>query len=100
MEEAGQIVGARWFRRVFWIVIPLIKKGLIVSWIVSFIFCLRDFGITMMVYPPGYDTFSVRIFTLMANGSPELISALCVLMIVSTVLPLLVGWFLLEKLKR
>jgi len=100
MEEAGQIVGAKWFRRVFWIVIPLIKKGLIVSWIVSFIFCLRDFGITMMVYPPGHDTFSIRIFTLMANGSPELISALCVIMILSTVFPLFLGWFLLERFSK
>jgi iron(III) transport system permease protein len=42
----------------------------------------------MMVYPPGHDTFPVSIFTLMANGSADLIAALCVIMIVATLLPL------------
>jgi iron(III) transport system permease protein len=42
----------------------------------------------MLVYPPGYDTLPVRIFTLMANGAPDLIAAACVLMIGTTVLPL------------
>src|SRR5258705_13885455 len=42
----------------------------------------------MLVYPPGYDTLPVRIFTLMANGGPDLIAAACVLMIATTVLPL------------
>ncbi len=100
MEESAQIVGARWFRRMIFIVAPLIKKGLIVSWIVSFIFCFRDFGLTMLVYPPGQDTFPVRIFTLMANGSPELISALCVVMVFSVLFFIIVGIFLLKLLKN
>jgi iron(III) transport system permease protein len=58
------------------------------AWLVAYIFCLRDLGITMMVYPPGHDTLPVRIFTLMANGAPSLIAALCVILIAATVLPL------------
>ncbi|MCP4712801.1 MAG: hypothetical protein GY869_29590, partial [Planctomycetes bacterium] len=34
------------------------------------------------------DTFPVRTFTLMANGAPELIAALCIIMIAATLLPL------------
>ncbi|MFQ5668075.1 MAG: ABC transporter permease [Candidatus Binatia bacterium] len=92
MEEAAQVVGARWVRRMGGIVAPLAKRGLVAGWLVGYIFCLRDMGITMMVYPAGHETFPVRIFTLMANGSPELISALCLIMIAATLLPLGVGW--------
>lgn len=88
MEEAAQVVGARWIRRVIWIVAPLAKRGLIAGWLVGYIFCLRDTGISMMVYPPGRDTFPVRIFTLMANSPAELVAALCVIMIGTTLLPL------------
>ncbi len=88
MEEAAQIVGARWLRRAALIVVPLAKRGLLAGWLVGYIFCLRDTGISMMVYPPGHDTFPVRIFTLMANGSADFIAALCVIMIVATLLPL------------
>lgn len=90
MEEAAQVVGARWLRRLGLIVAPLARRGLATAWLVAYIFCLRDVGITMMVYPPGHDTLPVRLFTLMANGAPDLIAALCVLMIAATLLPLAV----------
>lgn len=88
MEEAAQIVGAGWFRRLSGILIPLAKKGMIIMWLVGFIFCLRDLDITMMVYPPAHDTLPVRIFTLMANSPEEVIAALCMIMIVITLMPL------------
>jgi iron(III) transport system permease protein len=88
MEEAAEIVGAGWPRRMLWIVGPLAKRGLIAAWLVGYIFCLRDTGITMLVYPPGRDTLPVRTFTLMANGSVGLIAALSVVMIAATLLPL------------
>ena len=89
MEEAAASAGANWMRRLGLIVLPLIRNALVVGWLIAYIFCLRDTGITMLVYPPGYDTLPVRIFTLMANGAPPLIAATCVLMIAATVLPLL-----------
>ena len=70
------------------IVAPLAKRGLIAAWLISYVFCLRDLGISMIVYPPGSDTLPVRILTLMANGAPSLIAALCVILIVVTLLPL------------
>ncbi|MCP4710487.1 MAG: iron ABC transporter permease [Planctomycetes bacterium] len=88
MDQAAQMASARWFRRIALIVVPLARRGLIAGWLVGYIFCLRDMGISMMVYPPGSDTFPVRTFTLMANGAPELIAALCIIMIAATLLPL------------
>ncbi|MEN8127765.1 MAG: ABC transporter permease subunit [Planctomycetota bacterium] len=56
MEEAAQIAGARWFRRTALITAPLAKRGILAGGLVGYIFCLRDTGISMMVYPPGHDT--------------------------------------------
>jgi iron(III) transport system permease protein len=91
LEQAAQLCGARWFTPLRHIVAPLAKRGLIGAWIIAYIFCLRDLGITLVVYPPGFDTLPVRILTLMANGAPSLISALCVILIAVTLLPLFVG---------
>ncbi len=88
MEEAAQVAGAGWYRRVFKILVPLVKRGMIATWLICFIFCLRDIGITMMIYPPAHDTLPVRTFTLMANSPDNIISALCVIMIMITLLPL------------
>ncbi len=88
MEEAAQIAGVGWYHRIFKILVPLIKRGMFATWLICFIFCLRDVGITMMVYPPAHDTLPVRTFTLMANSPDNIISALCVTMIMITLLPL------------
>lgn len=88
MEEAAQVMGVTWIRRISGIVVPLVKRDLAVAWLVAYIFCLRDTGISMLVYPPGSDTLTVRIFTTMANGEPAMIAALCVLLIVFSLIPL------------
>jgi iron(III) transport system permease protein len=54
----------------------------------------------MLVYPAGRETLPVRIFTLMANGSPELIAALCIIMIAATLLPIGILWKLLNPIGR
>jgi len=94
MEEAAQVAGAGWFRRMALIVAPLARRGLLAGWLVGYIFSLRDTGITMLVYPAGHETLPVRIFTLMANGRPELIAALCVIMIAATLLPAGLLWMM------
>ncbi len=94
MEEAAQVAGARWFRRAAFIVAPLARRGLLAGWLVGYIFSLRDTGITMLVYPAGHETLPVRIFTLMANGSPQLIAALCMVMITATLLPAGILWMI------
>jgi len=88
MEECAQIVGAGWFRRLFGVLVPQAKYGIVAAWLVGFIFCLKDLGITMIVYPPDHNTLPVHIFTLMANSPEQVIAALCVIMVVITCLPL------------
>jgi iron(III) transport system permease protein len=88
LEQAARISGANWFMTLRYILAPLATRGLIAAWLVSYVFCLRDLGISMVVYPPGSDTLPVRILTLMANGAPSLIAALCVILVAVTLLPL------------
>jgi len=55
---------------------------------IGLIFSLRETTITMLVYPPGYETLPVYTMTQMANGDPKLIAALCLFMIAMVLLPL------------
>jgi iron(III) transport system permease protein len=88
LEQAAQLCGATWFMTLRHIVVPMARHGLIAVWVIGYVFCLRDLGISMIVYPPGSDTLPVRILTLMANGTPSLIAALCVILIAVTLLPI------------
>jgi len=100
MEEAAQVAGAGWFRRMACMVLPLARRGLLAGWVVGYVFSLRDTGITMLVYPAGHETLPVRILTLMANGSAELIAALCIIMIAATLLPIGILWMIFHPTKR
>lgn len=86
-ERAAQLAGADWFMTLRRITLPLAGRGLAAAWAVGYVFCLRDLSISMVVYPPGSETLPVRIMTLMANGAPSLIAALCVILIAATLLP-------------
>jgi len=86
-EEAARIAGASWFARMWHIILPLARRGLFVAWFIGFLFCMRDLGITMMVYPAGFETLPVHTFTTMANGPPSLVAALCMLMVIAVLIP-------------
>jgi iron(III) transport system permease protein len=97
MEEAAAIAGASWTARLTHITVPLSRKGLLAAWLLAFLFCLRDTGLALVVYPPGRETLPVRLFTLMANGRPALISALCILILLSAAVPFAVLALLFAK---
>ncbi|NOU20284.1 MAG: iron ABC transporter permease [Methyloglobulus sp.] len=88
LEQVAALAGAGWWRRLLLIVLPLSRRGLLLAWLVSYLFCLRDTGLAMLVYPPGEDTLPVRIYTLMANSRFGLVTALCTLMMVAALSPL------------
>jgi iron(III) transport system permease protein len=88
LEEAAWLSGAGWFITLRRIVAPLASRGLLAAWLISYVFSLRDVAMSIVVYPPGYDTLPIRILTLMANGAPSLIAALCIILIAITIVPL------------
>jgi iron(III) transport system permease protein len=91
LEDSARVAGASWSRRMLLIIVPLCGRGLMVSWLAAYVFCLRDLGISALVYPPGGDTLPVRTFTLMANGPPEIVASLCLVTVMMTVVPLAIA---------
>lgn len=88
MEEAAEVAGVGWARRVSGILVPLLWPSILAGWAVAFLFCLRDVSLSLLLAPAGHDTLTARTMTLMANGSPELIAALCLLLISLSAIPL------------
>ena len=91
MEEAGTVTGTSWFRILGKILLPLQGYGLIATWLICFMFCVGELGTTILVYPPGHETLPIA-FTVMANSPTDVVSALSIIIVVMTLLP--VGVFL------
>lgn len=90
LDEAARLSGATWARRLFRISIPLSARTLVCAWLAAYILCLRDVPIALMTAPPGSDPLPARILTLMANGAPQMIASLCLIMAIASLIPLVI----------
>ena len=95
LEQAAQSAGASYVRRLLRIVAPLNRRGLGAAWIGMFVFCLRDLETAVLLYPPGGETLTVRIFTLEANGPPAVVAGLALLQVLLTAAAVAAGGILL-----
>lgn len=95
LEEAAQIAGAGWFRRVFYVLLPMQRRTIVGVWMLVFILSLRDTTLPLLLSPPGRDTLSARTLTLMANGSESVTATLGLLSILIAAIPAILGmlWF-------
>lgn len=82
-EEAAQIAGAGWFRRMIHIVIPIQKGALVAGVLLPFISGIRGLSLFVILAVPGTDvltTFSLRMldynYTQAANAIVLIISAI------------------------
>jgi len=84
LEQAAASSGAGFFRSFFCIVLPLQARVMAASWLLAFVFCLRDLESAVLYYPPGREPLTVRIFTLEANGPEPLIASLALIQVMLT----------------
>ena len=98
LDEAAQIEGISFSVRLRKILIPLIMPTLFVAFVISFIFCLGELGITIMLYPPGTEIMPIKVFTIMANAPQSLTSSMT-LIVFSITLLIITGFYFIVKPK-
>lgn len=96
LEEAAAATGAGFVRRLLRILVPLHARGIGFAWLLAVVFCLRDLETAVLYYPPGGEPFTVRLFTLEANGSEPVVAALAAVQVVITAAVLALGGLVLR----
>lgn len=93
LEEAARITNASWLQTIRLILVPLIRPGLLVAWLLVFIPALGELSATVLLYTSGTETIAVAIFRLNDLGQLEAVSALAVFTIgVILAMSLLLQW--------
>jgi len=75
LQDVAALSGANQFKINRDILVPLLKPGIKFAWIITFILCLGELTSTVLVVPPGHETLSLRIYSLMHYGESSLIAA-------------------------
>lgn len=101
LEEAAQDLGAKPFRVLIDITMPLIAPGMLAGWLLSFTLSLDDLIIASFVSGPGAVTLPMLIYSRVRLGLRPDINALATIIIVVVAIGvLLAGWIMLRQQKQ
>lgn len=92
MEEAVRILGGSRATAVSRVVVPLLKKGLIGSWLLVFIPAVRELSTALFLVGPNTRVISVMMLDLSENGSFETLAALGFVLLGATLAIVAIGY--------
>ena len=98
LDEAAQLTGALFFKRFRIIYLPIMTPTIVAVFILNFILMLSDLVIPIMTFPPGTQPVSVKVFTMMANASQSLTSAMIFVFFVVTLSAVSLLYLILKNL--
>ena len=95
LDDAARTIGAGYLARL-WLHLGMAPRSMFGAFALALVFSLRDLETAVLLYPPGGEPLTARIFTLEANGPPGVVSALAGLHVLITFAAASVGWLLLR----
>ncbi len=97
MEDAVRILGGSWILALRRVILPLLKGGLITSWLLVFIPATRELSTAIFLYGPNTRTMSVLLFDMSEEGRFELLAAFGLLLLFATIIIVAVGFRLVGR---
>jgi len=91
LEEAARVIGAGQGKVYGDVTVPLIRFGLIGSWLLMFMMFVREYSTGVYLLGPGTEVIGSLIVSLWGTGALDLISALSVIEVVSVGLILFIA---------
>lgn len=86
--------------RFFLCTLRMIWKECVSAILIVFALAMGEFGVTLLVTPPGYQSLTVKIYNYVHYGSSETVAAMCLFMIIVVLLVSFSVFFLLTGKKN
>ncbi|MBL8548228.1 MAG: iron ABC transporter permease [Hyphomonadaceae bacterium] len=99
LDNAARTIGAGYLERLK-LQFGIAPQALLGAFALTLVFSLRDLETAVLLYPPGGEPLTARIFTLEANGPPGVVSALAVLHVLITFGAIGLAWLTLGQGSR
>ncbi len=82
LEESAQTSGASWWQTFRRVLLPLLLPALLAGWLYVFVASARELSSSILLYSPGNEVVSIRIWELYQQGYLTQLAALGVMMVV------------------
>ncbi|MCC7271760.1 MAG: iron ABC transporter permease [Alphaproteobacteria bacterium] len=97
MEDAVRILGGGRLLAIRRVIVPLLKTGLVGTWLLVFIPATRELSAAIFLYGPDTRTMAVMLFDLSEEGNFERLAALGWLLLAATIVIVAVGYRLVGR---
>ena len=81
LEESAQTSGASWWQTFRRVLLPLLLPALLAGWLYVFVATARELSSSILLYSPGNEVVSIRIWELYQQGYLTQLAALGVMMV-------------------
>ncbi|MBV9440230.1 MAG: iron ABC transporter permease [Candidatus Eremiobacteraeota bacterium] len=97
LENAARTLGATRIRTLRTVTAPLLRRGLLASWLLVFIPAIRELSSAIFLFTPRTATMTTQIFDFSDAGNYEGVSTLAILILVITLIIVSVAYRFLGK---
>jgi spermidine/putrescine transport system permease protein len=97
LVDAARDLGANNFNVGLRVLLPLLGPGIMAGGLLAFTLSVDDFVVTFFTSGPGSTTLPVQVYSMMRRGTPTLINALSVILIVITFSVVIFSQRILQK---
>ncbi|HKU94352.1 MAG TPA: iron ABC transporter permease [Vineibacter sp.] len=90
LEECARVCGAGWGYQLRTVTLPLLKPGVIAAWLLIFMACVRELGVSVFLMGPNAKVIAPSIVNAFATSGVELTAAMALIQTFTVIVALII----------
>ena len=90
LEECARVCGASWLYQMRTVTLPLLKPGILAAWLLIFMACVRELGVSVFLMGPNAKVIAPSIVAAFASSGTELTAAMALIQTATVIVALIV----------
>jgi iron(III) transport system permease protein len=90
LEECARVCGASWLYQMRTVTLPLLKPGILAAWLLIFMACVRELGVSVFLMGPNAKVIAPSIVAAFASSGTELTAAMALIQTATVIVALVI----------
>jgi iron(III) transport system permease protein len=90
LEECARVCGAGWVYQMRTVTLPLLKPGILAAWLLIFMACVRELGVSVFLMGPNAKVIAPSIVNAFATSGTELTAAMALIQTLTVIVALMI----------